>query len=413
LQSFLKKIYYSTNKDGKLWLEGHKLHPEGELFRRFSNIELEDEDLKRAVSLFFGGCGNDPLYETIGLNHRGLDRANSIIITPPYFVSETSSDNKENNCQKYLKGILYDLKNENNKEWKSSHAKVYLIKIDNEYSFLFGSANCTPSGVGWNFDKDNSREIASQSVECLVKYSLKPKEFNKLKEKIENYYEPFLGELINECGSLIPVNDFWGEIFSKYGKVTSVIYDTNDNTNNNKINSNTMLKAIKYSIDIKVDDGLKTKIENKIEESKKNEDDVKIRFYPAEYSKTCYATLKFEEKNNQTLKVELIYKQHDSKNNEKEFKFQKCQQMLVIGNSNAVLPFDGLLVCNIPKPEGVCDSLNDIFLSKAIKDYGDLAESKKYLEQEIKRISNANLDNYGMDKKTLVEELKCLKKIFE
>lgn len=414
LQSFLNKIYRSTSSEGKLWLENHKLNPGGELYDRLRNIELEDEISKRHVSIYFGGCGNEPLFKKIGLDNPVLcpsntDRTDSIVITPPFFVSQTCRDNKESNCQKYLKGILYDLKAGHDMIWTSSHAKAYLMKIGDEYSFLFGSANCTPEGLGWNFIPERSGEIKQQSVECLVKYTLDKEEYDKLKEKILNYYEAF--DFTYGVASLIPVSDFFGEIFSKYGTVTNVTYDTDDG----KINGNTMLKAIRYSIKIAVNDELKAKIDNMLKEENT------VKFYPAEYSKPCSATLKFEEVSGEAenekriLKTELIYKQYGPDNKEKTFKFEKCQQTLVIGKSNAVLSIDGLLVRDIPKPEGVYESLNDIYLTKAIKDFDDIKEAKNYLEQQIKRINNIKTrDNEINNKKlTILEDLKHLQMIFE
>ena len=61
LQQFLKKLYGSTDDAGKLWMEHHKLDPDGQAYSELGKCTARAFD--RDAIVCFGGCGGYPLFQ--------------------------------------------------------------------------------------------------------------------------------------------------------------------------------------------------------------------------------------------------------------------------------------------------------------------------------------------------------------
>lgn len=125
---FLAFLKLLSEKSGTNWLETKGLTDSGELYERLGKgFHLTDIISNKEVEIFFGGCGNDKLYKHIGLET--MDQDNSIILTPPAFLSQIVKNGINNDIP------LYDLKKES--DFSSSHAKAYLIQKKMSHSILF------------------------------------------------------------------------------------------------------------------------------------------------------------------------------------------------------------------------------------------------------------------------------------
>ena len=344
---FLAFLKLLSEKSGTNWLETKGLTDSGELYERLgkgfhlTNIISN----KEVVEIFFGGCGNDKLYKHIGLET--MDQDNSIILTPPAFLSPIVNNGINNDEMKAIP--LYDLKK--GSDFSSSHAKAYLIQKENEpqYSFLFGSANATPRGIGWNIIFGSESGCDSVSVECLIRYRLAQGEFESIKGEVKDIYEKydFCNGQINENSHL---EDSIGEFLAKQKVVDVQLSEENGK------------QVLHYVIEIESEEFVKEKCKEE------------FPFYPLEYAKEEKKVTFGEIENN---RIVLDYPINGD--------YKPAQGELIVGTSRRILtvPMELYYDNNLEtiKPE---ESIFDIFLTHAL----DEENPQGYMNKEIERMND-------------------------
>lgn len=376
---FLAFLKLLSEKSGTNWLETRGLTDSGELYERLGNgFHLTDIISNKEVEIFFGGCGNDKLYKHIGLET--MDQDNSIILTPPAFLSQIVNNGINNGKMNAIP--LYDLKEES--VFSSSHAKAYLIQKENEpqYSFLFGSANATPRGIGWNIISGlESGDDNSVSVECLIRYRLAQDEFESIKGEVKDIYEKydFCNGQINKNSHL---EDSIGEFLAKQKVVAVQLSEENGK------------QVLHYVIEIESEEFVKNCKEE-------------FPFYPLEYAKEEKEVTFGEIENN---RIVLDYPINGD--------YKPAQGELIVGTSRRILtvPMELYYDNNLEtiKPE---ESIFDIFLTHAL----DEENPQDYMDKELKRMNdmlNRINEKYDTENererivKMIVADMEKVRKIF-
>ncbi len=401
--AFLDTLISSCDCKGQEWLKEKDLTKDKPLYNKLKDgFELIDIVSGKEVEIFFGGVGRGELYKYIGIEY--IDRDKSIILTPPAFICSTQIDQKESPCVSFLIGdnkgsVLYDLdkekaNNSSNKDFSTSHAKAYLIKSDSnppEYRFLFGSANATPRGIGWNIITAKSSNIGdTASVECLIRYILTEEEFESLSKDINGYYSKYTQkqpEQPNEQDNVL--DDRIGEFLSRQ-KVTEV--------NVNKDDKGTILNFI-----ITVNN----------EEDKKSVNDLlgeQFPFYPLEYGIEQEIELQLTEE--EPKNIMLTYKV-EGERKKAQGERKKAQGELIVGKSKRVLevPLELYHEKGLDTVKSI-ESIYDIFLTRAM----DEENPYKYLEKtigELEKHTNKNCSNDNKLIDNIICDMKELMKIFK
>lgn len=395
LVSFLNKIYVSSNEMGQKWLGEHDLYPSGKIGFLFCRpFRLRDIKSGKEVELLFGGCGKTHLYKHIGLMEDNVDRKETIVLTPPFFVKQTRNideftQSKPSKIEGFLQdtdkpederiAILYDLNDKKN--YSASHAKVYLVTKGEDYSYFQGSANCTPRGIGVS-NKNGKWEKGFESVEVLVKYSLDKNEFDCIRDDIIK--KGFTNSIdINKSRPITNDNELAKWLTSE-GKVTSVIYYDKEG---NEIHTGGLCSKIEFIIELPKQCPKCGEYENLLE------------WYPLEYGSAESVITRFESQNQQ---ISLVFQKKAAG----AFRIQPTQQTLVICGYAMMIPEE--LLYGIPKPEGTDGGVMDVYVTKLLWDCKNEDEIKEKIEEYINRVAKSG-DKDTEKAKTVKSALEALK----